>query len=457
MSHSVRKWKNKSVESLIEETGYEDPIYAIKELSRNVIMQASQVGWSGPPFDPLELCKYLDMDISPNEDIVDARTIPLGKSNFRIEYNPYQTVNRVNFSICHEIGHTFFSDCSDRIRNREKVLGDPWELEFLCNIAASELLLPYSIFKNEANELPLNINSLIEISGKYKASLEAVFLRFCEVSTRPCAIAISSFDGENLIVDYFKKSNTFDAEIENDFILPISSAYDCLNSGWTANQTDSWTLKKGFHYNFHFIGLAHLKKTNTKRVGIFIVPENDNQKAGNELYEVFGDATQPRGNGNKIIVQVLNSHGALGSGFGKSMAKKWPKSKNEVDLWKKNKAKFKLGNNKMTQLNEDTHVFQMIVQKGLFPKKGETLLRYLLLRKGLIELRQRADILDASVHMPRIGAGQAGGNWTLISGIVYEELVQEGVEVTIYNLPGTQIKKRQPNSLTLFDENSLYE
>jgi hypothetical protein len=42
----------------------------------------------------------------------------------------------------------------------------------------------------------------------------------------------------------------------------------------------------------------------------------------------------------------------------------------------------------------------------------------------------------ATVHMPRIGAGLAGGDWGKISRIIEDELAGKGVEVTVYTLPG---------------------
>ena len=41
--------------------------------------------------------------------------------------------------------------------------------------------------------------------------------------------------------------------------------------------------------------------------------------------------------------------------------------------------------------------------------------------------------LGASVHMPRIGCGLAGGDWQLVGKMVEEELVSVDVPVTVYD------------------------
>ena len=50
----------------------------------------------------------------------------------------------------------------------------------------------------------------------------------------------------------------------------------------------------------------------------------------------------------------------------------------------------------------------------------------------------KAKKLGASVHMPRIGSGLAGGKWEQVEGIIREELTAADVAVTVYDLPQRQ-------------------
>jgi Zn-dependent peptidase ImmA (M78 family) len=53
--------------------------------------------------------------------------------------------------------------------------GDDWQLEMLCNMAASELLMPIgSLPTLEAEHL--TIDSILELRKKYEASTEAILL-----------------------------------------------------------------------------------------------------------------------------------------------------------------------------------------------------------------------------------------------------------------------------------------
>jgi hypothetical protein len=456
-------WNNKSVQALININFEKNPIEIIRELARDLVMKAYNEGWEGPPFDPIKLVQILGYRVLPNENVLDARIIADNANSFTIEYNPNQRESRINFSIAHEIGHTFFPDCNESIRNRESEKDiDTWELEFLCNIAASEILLPYAEFTAEANSVPLNLDSVLKIANKYKASVESVFLRFCEVVDKPCSIILASFtdaDQKKLTVEYSKSSKQSPLMINSGFIIPYSSkAYDCLNPGWTSHATEQWDIFGDIKYNVYAVGLPPIGKNKNERIGALLVPEYNSDNLEGHIYMVNGDATKPRGKGNKIIAQVINTSGGLGFGFGKSMSKSWPESKKSVIQWMESKNDFELGNTKLTQLSEDTYVFQMIAQKGIFPKGGNIPLRYDSLKECLLDLATEARNLNASIHMPQIGAGQAKGDWGIIEGMIYEILISEGINVTIYVLPGSQIiKPKKVSNLTLFDQDSLYE
>ena len=449
------KWTHESVLRLIDENGGENPVEIIKDKARALVLKAFDMGWEGPPFDPIQLAKLFEIEIAPNEGVNDARILPVKKS-FKIEYNPFQRETRVNFSIAHEIAHTLFSDCNMQIRNRENDRTSEWELELLCNIAAAELLLPYAEFSNEANSMSLNMDSLLQIAAKYKASLESVFLRFCDVAERPCAIILADFDTEKkqrLYVRYSKASRPL-AEvffIDQGVLIPkASSAYECLNSGWTSRGLETWPGSGETRFSVSSIGLPAIKGQKNSRVGLFIVPEHYHDAPDGMLNVVSGDATQPRGSGRKIIAQIVNTSVAVGFGFGRAISKKWPVAKNQLIAWKATKD-FKLGNTQTLSVEKDISIVQIIAQEGIKPGSYETTLRYEALQKGLKNLYHEAVGLDASVHMPKIGAGQARGDWNRIEGMIHTELVAKGVDVTVYVLPGS--KKDSPKAnLTLFSE-----
>lgn len=451
-------WRHKSVVNLINETGNNDAEEVVRSRARDLVLHALENGWSGPPFNAIELSKFLGYEISPNDSVTDARTIPIGRGEFLIEYNPFQKPTRINFSVAHEIAHTLFSDCSEEIRNREEDPRKNRELEQLCNIGASEIQLPYAVFTNDANSIEnITLENLIAIATRYKASLESLFIRFTEVTDKACAIIICSFQDEiTLKIEYSNVSSSFPYEIPDNLIIPRNSkAYECLSPGWSARETIKWSFLDT-HFDIYCIGISPLRKDNRGRVGIIIAPHNNEILQNRKINIEFGDATKPRGEGIKVIAQVVNTSGGLGLGFGKSLAKNFPEIKSALSKWKEQKDKFRLGESQLVKVTNDTYVFQMLAQKGLFERNGEIPLKYTSLSKCLIELKDVCSNLNAKVHMPMIGAGQAKGDWNIISGMIYDELINKGIDVNIYMLPGKVPTIKTKSSLTLFNEESTW-
>jgi len=457
--YKKQKWTHKSVIRLIEESGNDDPLEEIKTRARKLVLQAFEMGWQGPPYSPVELAEYLGIEVMPNDSVIDARTMPL-KKGFQIQYNPFQRPTRVNFSISHEIAHTLFSDCAEAIRNRENEPMENRQLEQLCNAAAAEIQLPYAVFSHDANAAKPSIEGLIDLATKYKASLESVFIRYAEVIDKPCAILIGIFQSEDrIVVDYHKTSKKFQTPLPDYFEIPVGAkAYECTTPGWTAREHVNWAIFHGIQYNMFAVGISPYRRDKKPRVAMLILPA-DSLDLSPEIDKIIleiGDATKPRGTGKKIIAQVVNTSAALGRGFGYSLSKNYPVVKEELRKWHSNKQEFKLGNTNLIKIDNSLYVFQMLAQKGIFPKNNEIPLKYNELRECLIQLRHVAKELNCSIHMPAIGSGNAGGDWNVIIGMIHDELVNHDLKVNIYLFQGKPFNPKEKTTLTLFKEDSTW-
>lgn len=151
-----------------------------------------------------------------------------------------------------------------------------------------------------------------------------------------------------------------------------------------------------------------------------------------------GDATLPQGDGKKIIAHVCNDIGAWGKGFVLSLTKQHPVAEKEYRSWYQenppwDRKAFVLGEVQLVQTKDDIWVANMIGQSGIFIKDGNPPIRYEALRSCLQEVAIEAKRLQATVHMPRIGCGLAGGEWSKVEKIIDETLCSVGVSVTVYD------------------------
>ena len=141
-----------------------------------------------------------------------------------------------------------------------------------------------------------------------------------------------------------------------------------------------------------------------------------------------GDATAPVGSGPKIIAHICNDQGGWGAGFVLAVSRRWPEPEAEYRRFAQ-----PLGFCQLVQVATDLIVANMIVQRGFPTRERPCAVDYAALRIALEWVSRQASVRGATVHMPRIGAGIAGGDWTTIAAII--ESVMGAVPVTIYDLP----------------------
>ena len=77
----------------------------------------------------------------------------------------------------------------------------------------------------------------------------------------------------------------------------------------------------------------------------------------------------------------------------------------------------------------------MIGRRGISRNGSLPPVRYEAIRECLSLVCTFAAEHRAYVQMPRIGCGLAGGKWEEVSRIIEEELIANGVQVMVYDLP----------------------
>jgi hypothetical protein len=148
---------------------------------------------------------------------------------------------------------------------------------------------------------------------------------------------------------------------------------------------------------------------------------------------VEGDATLPLGSGPKILVHVCNDAGKWGRGFVKALSRRWPGPESFYRACFSEKIFCALGDVQFVPVDALTDVANLIGQHGIAARGKPPPVRYDAIRAGLVKVAIHAQTLGATVHMPRIGCGLAGGEWAMIIPIIESTLVQSGIHVTVYD------------------------
>lgn len=150
---------------------------------------------------------------------------------------------------------------------------------------------------------------------------------------------------------------------------------------------------------------------------------------------IKGDATKPVGEGSKIITHVCNDVGGWGRGFVMALSARWREPESEYRKWAASGENFKLGEVQFVGVGKNVWVANMIGQHDVVrDANGNPPVRYTAIREALSKVAAFARQKNASVHMPRIGCGLAGGRWEEIEPCIVEELTSAGIQTFVYDL-----------------------
>jgi O-acetyl-ADP-ribose deacetylase (regulator of RNase III) len=149
------------------------------------------------------------------------------------------------------------------------------------------------------------------------------------------------------------------------------------------------------------------------------------------------DATSPQASGPKTIAHICNDLGGWGKGFVVAVSRRWPSLNASTDggtgtapTTTSASAPFS-----SSASAPDIWVANMIGQHSMKRGSAGPPIRYNAVERCLDTLAGHAARLGASVHMPRIGCGLAGGKLELIEPIVTRTLSEHGIAVTVLSAP----------------------
>lgn len=186
-----RSWFSATASELMQVTQIRDPRLAITHLARALLADAEI---NAPPVN-LELIGSFQRvrSIEEVEMPHSGRLVP-GNEGCLIQVNVRHTRGKNRFTVCHEIGHTLVPAYHRHPRIVQDMSTGLFQVgqeeEHLCDIAASELLLPEFLFRPRAATLGYHLNTVAELAQAFQASREATARRLVDMNIWPCAMAL---------------------------------------------------------------------------------------------------------------------------------------------------------------------------------------------------------------------------------------------------------------------------
>lgn len=454
-------WTNESVGTF---AGGDDPLDKIVTVSRRVMAAAADSGLDGPPFDPFKLAELLGLGLRARDDVADARVssqtvgvrrspeAPLSEfvpaaASLVLEYNPTRPRGRVRYNVAHEIAHTFFADVAEATRHRTGAGAvpqyggdDSWQLELLCNVAASELLMPADAVAGIADIDP-DIDFIMAQRQRFDVSTEALLRRLATATARPLAVLATSrvvdTASSALRVEYVANARAFalpavrGAQIHADSVLGACTA---------VGQTVRGNLAlAGQRLRVQAVGSPGYPGRSLPRVLAICEPADAPTVSNPQLRYVTADVTRPDAKGPVVVAHLTNDASrAWGrQGVARALSTRFPEVAHSYHYWTiSSPDHLRLGQVHIVEASVDPpiRVASMVAQHGYGPGSSPRIV-YSALADALNEVGKAAVAIGAEVHLPRIGTGQAGGRWDLIEAEIDESLIRRHIPVVIYTLP----------------------
>lgn len=430
------QWTNVSVRRLLEAVDSSDPASVIGRKAQTVALDAMEAGWIGPPFDPFELAAYMGVTVVARQNVEDAR-LTVTDDVRRIEFNPSRQMSRIRFSVAHELAHLLFDDVAEQVRERhapDPTVDDTWQLEMLCNVGASEFLMPAGAFPQERVE-DLSLNHLLDLRAQFGVSTEAVLRRAVRLTEQPAAMFVATRHArDSASIDYVTSSRSWTSPVRSGFHAPADSVLGRVTAvGFTRDGTEQWN---GHDVHVQAVGVPPYGGHRYPRVIGLITPvASADRSFGAGIRYVRGDATQPEAKPGDILAHVVPAkvRGWGGRGFAASLRSQRRDVHDQFASWAASTGT-QLRTVHWAQAADGLQVASMVAQAG-FGSDQKARLSLGALHRCLLTVGDRVSVSGGTVHMPLIGTGYGGVRWPVVRDLVLDDLCARGVAVTVYVRP----------------------
>ncbi len=229
-------WKSAAARRLLDMAGHPLNIEEAIQIVVNKFLQ----NISCPPTDLEALKPLLNISEFCSEEMPISGELRRVKDAFVIVYSSYLSSPRRRFTIAHEMGHAIFEKSGPKCPR----FGD--ELERLCDMLATEILMPKDIFSKLADGTP-SITKLFELAYTFKTSLSATAIRYAQIKEA------SVFEVENESINWgfgvIKKGNikSLDSHLKQSIIQALSETKGSItipinNKFWNGTWLLEWSL-----------------------------------------------------------------------------------------------------------------------------------------------------------------------------------------------------------------------
>ncbi|MFN8498080.1 MAG: ImmA/IrrE family metallo-endopeptidase [Anaerolineae bacterium] len=184
-----RRWTSEAARALMAITGADDPVAAMEICANDLLDDA---GVAGPPAPLHVLASFQGIRAIERVEMESSGRLITTAGGSIVQVNSRESLTRQNFTIAHEIAHTFFpsflvspGNIQDAHTGRYPPVD---EEEYLCDVGAAALLLPSRWLQPACAELSPSLDNLNHLASRFRASLEATARAVARLDAWPFAL-----------------------------------------------------------------------------------------------------------------------------------------------------------------------------------------------------------------------------------------------------------------------------
>jgi Zn-dependent peptidase ImmA (M78 family) len=187
----------------------------IKELAEYISLEYFPQGKVQP--EALAKSKGITFSYGNYEDNFDGM-LQYKDGRFHIFLNKFQLrPERIRFTFAHELGHYFIDEHRNSLENElvaphRSIFSEQNRhiAELEADFFASNLLMPPSLFKKEAQKHPLGLAAIQQLSNAFDTSWLSTAMQYIRNNTRPCLLVRWNVDGSHWAISSFSLQQFLD-------------------------------------------------------------------------------------------------------------------------------------------------------------------------------------------------------------------------------------------------------
>jgi len=184
-------WYSEAARALVAGRLEKDPVEAIRASVGKLLREAEI---AAPPVDLGIVGSFVAVMGVDNVPISDSGRLLSLRNGFRIQLSTNQTHGRRRFTHAHELGHILIPNTNAGQKRRHDASTGEYarsqEEEYLCDAAASELLMPAPMFRSVLADGGPDLTTLRRAASAFDVSLEAAGIRITQCDLWDCAVIV---------------------------------------------------------------------------------------------------------------------------------------------------------------------------------------------------------------------------------------------------------------------------